>query len=184
MLLFGATVRRLPPGLAAERERFLRNPNTPAWDARLALAVVALTPLAYLAAGLQHRLQPPPPRMPLAAQLAAGALDVAGLALSCWALAANRWFSSVVRIQAERGHAVCSAGPYAWLRHPGYAGFNAQGIGEALLLQSSWAGGLVALRAALLVLRTLWEERLLAQQLPGYAAYMRATRSRWLPGVW
>jgi protein-S-isoprenylcysteine O-methyltransferase Ste14 len=33
----------------------------------------------------------------------------------------NRFFSGTVRIQTERGHKLVSSGPYAWLRHPGYA---------------------------------------------------------------
>ena len=32
----------------------------------------------------------------------------------------NRFFSSVIRIQSDRGQYVVSAGPYAVIRHPGY----------------------------------------------------------------
>jgi protein-S-isoprenylcysteine O-methyltransferase Ste14 len=44
----------------------------------------------------------------------------AGFALCFWAMAVNRFFSSVVRIQAERGQYVVTTGPYAYVRHPGY----------------------------------------------------------------
>jgi protein-S-isoprenylcysteine O-methyltransferase Ste14 len=37
-----------------------------------------------------------------------------------WAMQVNRFFSSIPRIQAERGHAVVTRGPYAYVRHPGY----------------------------------------------------------------
>jgi protein-S-isoprenylcysteine O-methyltransferase Ste14 len=33
----------------------------------------------------------------------------------------NRFFSSVVRIQSDRGQHVVTAGPYAFVRHPGYS---------------------------------------------------------------
>ena len=44
----------------------------------------------------------------------------AGYALCFWAMAVNRFFSSVVRIQTDRGQHVITAGPYACVRHPGY----------------------------------------------------------------
>jgi protein-S-isoprenylcysteine O-methyltransferase Ste14 len=37
-----------------------------------------------------------------------------------WAMYVIRFFSSVPRIQSERGHTVISTGPYRYVRHPGY----------------------------------------------------------------
>src|SRR5262249_44677712 len=37
-----------------------------------------------------------------------------------WAMYVNRFFSSIPRIQSERGHTVISTGPYRFVRHPGY----------------------------------------------------------------
>ena len=52
---------------------------------------------------------------------AAGLIAVAaGYAPALWAMAVNRFFSSVVRIQSERGHHLITAGPYRLVRHPGY----------------------------------------------------------------
>ena len=44
----------------------------------------------------------------------------AGYALALWAMRVNRFFSSVIRIQTDRGHQVVTTGPYAFVRHPGY----------------------------------------------------------------
>ncbi len=55
-------------------------------------------------------------------RIAALGVFAAGLALVTWAMHVNRFFSSVVRIQRERGHRVVAGGPYRWVRHPGYAG--------------------------------------------------------------
>ena len=44
----------------------------------------------------------------------------AGYALALWAMRVNRFFSSVIRIQTDRGQHVVSTGPYALVRHPGY----------------------------------------------------------------
>jgi len=44
----------------------------------------------------------------------------AGYVLCFWAMAVNCFFSSVVRIQSDRGQHVVASGPYAYVRHPGY----------------------------------------------------------------
>jgi protein-S-isoprenylcysteine O-methyltransferase Ste14 len=44
-----------------------------------------------------------------------------GLSIFIWAMHVNRFFSSVIRIQRERGHHLVTGGPYRWVRHPGYA---------------------------------------------------------------
>lgn len=41
-----------------------------------------------------------------------------------------------------------------------------------------------ALAAALLVLRTSWEDPLLQAELPGYADYCQRVRWRLVPGLW
>ena len=55
-------------------------------------------------------------------------------------------------------------------------------IGLAL---GSWIAIIpILLVAPLMVRRTLIEERILANALPGYADYMQRVRSRIVPGVW
>ena len=44
----------------------------------------------------------------------------AGYALALWAMRVNRFFSSVIRNQPDRGQHVVTTGPYAFVRHPGY----------------------------------------------------------------
>jgi len=54
----------------------------------------------------------------------AGAVVLAvGLGLSAWAMIANAYFSTAVRIQSDRGHTVCRTGPYRFVRHPGHVEF-------------------------------------------------------------
>jgi protein-S-isoprenylcysteine O-methyltransferase Ste14 len=108
----------------------------------------------------------------------------AGMGLTTWAMLVNRFFSRAVRLQPDRGHQVVTSGPYRLVRHPGYSG------GLLLLLSASFALGSwiamapILLMAPLMVRRTLIEERMLADALPGYADYMRRVRSRIAPGVW
>jgi protein-S-isoprenylcysteine O-methyltransferase Ste14 len=79
---------------------------------------------------------------------------------------------------------VVTAGPYRWIRHPGYAGGVVGHLALPLLLGSAWALIPGALTAGLTVLRTALEDRTLREELPGYAEYARQTRYRLLPGVW
>lgn len=50
----------------------------------------------------------------------------------------NRFFSTMVRIQTDRGHQVCDSGPYRIVRHPGYAGNMLALPGIVLALGSAW----------------------------------------------
>lgn len=155
------------------------------FDKVLMPLVVALVPAGYWAAAAQRWVAGgPAPAVPLGAQLAAAAAFVAALALEVWAMLANRFFSSVVRLQPERGHAVCASGPYAAVRHPGYAGFLLQAAAEAALLQSWWCAAAAGARGAVIVARTAYEDAFLARALPGYAAYAARVRWRLAPGVW
>ena len=52
-----------------------------------------------------------------------------------------------------------------------------------LVLEAYWAFIPASLGAALLVLRTYWEDRFLQEKLPGYAQYATQTRWRLLPGI-
>ena len=52
--------------------------------------------------------------------MAAFAVFIAANALQIWAMAVNAFFSTALRLQAERGHQLVSNGPYRYVRHPGY----------------------------------------------------------------
>jgi protein-S-isoprenylcysteine O-methyltransferase Ste14 len=116
---------------------------------------------------------------------ALGALDIA---LSNYVVfltfRENSYAAPVVKIQRERGHRVVSTGPYAYVRHPMYAGGLLMFLGMPLQL-SSWLGlaGLVLL-APLLAVRIVMEERTLAAELDGYRDYAERVRYRIIPGLW
>jgi protein-S-isoprenylcysteine O-methyltransferase Ste14 len=115
----------------------------------------------------------------------AGAVVFAvGLELSAWAMIANAYFSTAVRIQSERGHTVCSTGPYRFVRHPGYVGFILQAISVPLLLGSLWAliPGITA--AGCMIIGTSLEDRMLRAELPLYQDYVLKVRFRLVPGIW
>jgi protein-S-isoprenylcysteine O-methyltransferase Ste14 len=122
--------------------------------------------------------------VPLLVQGIAFGVMAAAVAVLMWAMAVNRFFSSVVRIQTDRGHHLVTAGPYRFVRHPAYAAAPFLFIGSGLALGSLLAGLLGLLLVIPILRRTALEDRVLREQLEGYAAYARKVRYRVFPGVW
>jgi protein-S-isoprenylcysteine O-methyltransferase Ste14 len=94
----------------------------------------------------------------------------------------NSYASAVIEVGAEQK--VIDTGPYAWVRHPMYAGALVLLAGIPLALGSFWGLLMLPPFTAVIVWRLLDEEALLLQQLPGYAAYRNKTRYRLVPFVW
>lgn len=175
---------RKNPDLLAERARYAEADDTAPWD-RVLMPIVALVgPLAtWVVAGLDQRFGWPPPVSP-AVQVAGLLVVAAGSALATWAMAENRFFSAIVRIQKDRGHAVISGGPYRYVRHPGYTGGLLAAVAIPLALGSLWALIPGILSAGAITLRTTLEDRTLQEGLDGYAAYAARVRCRLVPGLW
>jgi protein-S-isoprenylcysteine O-methyltransferase Ste14 len=94
----------------------------------------------------------------------------------------NRFAAANVRV--ERDQRVIDTGPYAYVRHPMYAGAVWLFVGMPLALGSLWSLGLIVPFIPLLVWRLLDEERILRRDLPGYTEYMRTVRFRLIPLAW
>lgn len=106
------------------------------------------------------------------------------MTLPVWAIAVNRFFSPVVRIQSERGHHLIRKGPYAFIRHPGYAGMLFGSIAGALAI-GSWLGLIpILVFAGFIFRRLMLEDRFLKENLEGYLEYSREVRWRLVPGLW
>lgn len=175
---------RRHPGLMAERQNIENIQNAKSWDKVLAplMAVSVVFPMVIVA-GLDHRYQWTP-EFPLWSTTTGFVLITLGYAFADWALAENRFFSSVVRIQTERGHVVCDTGPYQFVRHPGYAGNILALFGIVLALNSLWALIPAAVALIITVIRTGLEDKTLQEELSGYREYARRVRFRLIPGIY
>lgn len=172
------------PGLMAERQNIKNAQRAKVWDKVLApLMALSIGFPLVIVAGLDHRFGWSA-AFPLWLIVLGFILIALGYGFAVWALAENRFFSSVVRIQMDRGHVVCDSGPYRIVRHPGYAGNILPLLGIVLALGSVWTiiPGVAALIIA--VIRTALEDRTLQEELPGYRDYTRRVRYRLLPGVY
>jgi protein-S-isoprenylcysteine O-methyltransferase Ste14 len=164
------------------RERF--NPAGPTIDsvALRAIRLIAAVSLALTLADV-GRYHWSDTVAPLVRQVAVLVL-VAGLTLLGRCMIANRFFSSAIRLQPDRGHQVVDAGPYAVIRHPGYVAM-AIVIPAIALALGSWLGvGLALVYSALILRRAAVEDRYLREHLDGYADYARHVRFRLVPGLW
>lgn len=101
-----------------------------------------------------------------------------------WTMRENRYLSEVVRIQEERGHEVCTTGPYRYVRHPMYVGVIIFVICLPLALGSFMALFLSALIILVFLIRTSLEDKTLQNELSGYKEYAEQVRYRLIPGIW
>jgi protein-S-isoprenylcysteine O-methyltransferase Ste14 len=171
----------VPAELIAERGQ--PRENVKRWD-RVLTSVAGLPTLGIpIVAGLDERFGWSPP-VALVVHLLGLAVFVLGQGLFTWAMASNKYFSTLVRIQMDRHHTVATGGPYRYVRHPGYTGYSVFSFGTSLALGSLWALIPAGLVACLLVVRTALEDRTLQEELAGYREYARRVRYRLLPGIW
>ncbi len=170
----------LPPDLV--RERMRPDGQRPPLGLRLFTAVMFMD---WIVAGLDRGRFHWSDSVPVWLQWLSLVVVAAGYALAFWAMVVNRFFSSVVRIQAERGQYVVTTGPYAFIRHPGYL------AGLVIIVASgpalgSWLAGviLVVTSVPFLLYRAITEDRVLLAELSGYRAYAERVRWRLWPGIW
>lgn len=116
-------------------------------------------------------------------RLSGAGLAIAGCTLVVICMAQNSYLSTVVRIQRERGHRLVDSGLYEFVRHPMYLGVSLLLLGGPLLLGSLWGTVVGVCASVILCWRCVFEEQLLARELPGYAEYQKKVRWRLFPGM-
>ncbi len=167
--------------LIAERSEIRENAK--GWDRVVGGGTVLLGPVMLIVSGLDERFGWSPPLMP-AIQWAAMVLIALGYGVFGWAMATNKFFSAVVRIQKDRGHTVVTNGPYQCVRHPGYVGMIISTLATPVMLGSRWALIPALVMMGGMILRTALEDNTLQNELDGYKEYARRVRYRLVPGVW
>ena len=120
--------------------------------------------------------------VPTGVVLAAAAVMLLSYGRFVLVLRENSYASRVVEV--AQGQKVIQSGPYAIVRHPMYVAVFGIYLASPLVLGSYWALIPAALIVPIIIMRILNEERMLREELPGYAEYTRKVRHRLLPGIW
>ena len=99
-----------------------------------------------------------------------------------WVLRVNSFAASNISVASDQK--VISNGPYAYVRHPMYAGAVWLFVGIPLALGSCWTIALIVPFFPVLLWRLLDEERILRRDLQGYIEYTQKVRYRLVPFIW
>lgn len=176
-------VLRKNPDLLTERAKFTSGEGIQSWDRYLVRLVVYL-PLLILIIAVLDLSYGWSPQSELISTIIGLVLILIGVVISGWAFVVNQFFSSVVRLQTNRGHFVIDQGPYHIIRHPGYLGGLLSMIGLPLFMGSNWAWVPAVLGIVAIIIRTYLEDSFLQKELSGYAEYSGRVKFRMIPGVW
>ena len=166
------------------QERIKPGPGTKKWDYVFLAFFLPLTYIIPLIAALDGGRRHWTGDFPIWVNVLAFIIIFLGYSLMILSLWKNRFFSATVRIQKERGHYVVDKGPYAFIRHPGYAGLIISSFAIAIALNSLWALIPTGLYTTAFIIRTYFEDVTLQKELSGYVDYAARVRYRLIPRIW
>ena len=171
----------LPRELIAERGK--KKGNVKKWDK--VLTSISIIPLLgiNIISGLDYRFH-----WSIEFNVVANILSLIFYFISSmfvtWSMVSNKYFSTKVRIQTDRGHQVASGGPYKYIRHPGYLGFIFMMITIPLALGSLYGLIMSAISIIIFIIRTSLEDKTLKTELTGYLEYSNNVKYKLVPYVW
>lgn len=181
-VLDAAVLIPISPDLLGERSR--HQADAKKWDQLLSRLMATIGPLiTWIVSGLDYRFGWPP-ELPAWILVISGLFVLLGGLLALWAMASNRFFIGMVRIQEERGHHVIQSGPYRYVRHPGYLGSLFYILFTPLMLGSLWGLIPALMVCGVIFLRTSLEDQVLMDELPGYQDYSQQVTRKLVPGIW
>jgi protein-S-isoprenylcysteine O-methyltransferase Ste14 len=168
--------------LAGERSRV--KADTKSWDKKILGLSAFILIITYIIAGLDAGRFHWSPEFHRGINIVGVVLILFGEVIFLAAQKQNKFFSSVMRIQTDRGHTVSDTGIYSIVRHPAYFGMIVTAIGIPLILGSLWAFIPSLISIVLTMIRTSLEDKTLMNELNGYREYSHKTRYRLFPCIW
>lgn len=165
-------------------ERSKAGDGAKAWD-KIILGLSGITYLiSVVIAGLDSGRFQWSPNFHWSIYVVGVVLTIIGQVIFLTARRENKYFSSIVRIQNDRGHRVCDTGIYKIVRHPGYLGMIISLIAMPLITGSVYSMIPIIVAISLLIVRTYFEDEALKNELAGYTGYSQKTRQRLIPKIW
>jgi protein-S-isoprenylcysteine O-methyltransferase Ste14 len=161
-------------------ERRLKRGETVREQKLIMKFIAAIMLIAFLLPGLDHRFGWS--HLPLWLTILSQVFVLGGYLMIFWTLKSNSFAAATIRVEPDQK--VISSGPYRIVRHPMYLGADIYLLFTPVALGSYFALPVFALLIPLIVVRLLNEEKVLRQELPGYAEYCVHTRFRLVPFLW
>jgi protein-S-isoprenylcysteine O-methyltransferase Ste14 len=165
-------------------ERSTTKSGTKSWDKKILRLSALILIITYIVAGLDAGRFQWSTRFHWNVNALGMVLILFGEVIFLTAQKQNKFFSSVMRIQTDRGHTVCDTGIYKIVRHPAYFGTIVTAIGIPLILGSLWSFIPSTFSIFLTVIRTSLEDKTLIKELNGYREYTYKTPYKLLPYIW
>jgi len=164
-------------------ERGRKSKNVKKWDKLLNSINAIPTLLMYVICGLDFRFAWTG-NILIIFHISGLLIIVAGSLVFTFSMKANRYFSTLVKIEPEKGHYVAQSGPYKVIRHPGYMGYIFMTIGTPVALGTLWGLIPAIITAIIFIIRTAFEDKTLIKELPRYYEYTQKVKYRLLPFLW
>jgi protein-S-isoprenylcysteine O-methyltransferase Ste14 len=181
-LIFIILLRWRDPDLMVERAT--RHENTKRYDRVIIPIYFVMAYGTIVLAGLDGGRFHWSSDLPLIVIILAYIIYLFGNFLASWAVSANAFFSSESRLQTDRNQTVTSRGPYRYVRHPAYLAAIFLWPVTGPMLESWWAVIPGLLAALMMFIRTVYEDRMLQNELPGYSEYTHSVLYRLFPKIW
>lgn len=172
------------PELLADRASLPGTENQKQWDKYLMIVIYVLAATWFILIPLDARRFGWSPDFPLWLKVAGGIALLPSLYLEYQTIVVNAYLSSQVKIQKDRNHKVVTTGVYSFVRHPKYLGDFLMMFGATLLIGSLYGVLLSAIGIPLIVFRIYGEEKMLLEELEGYAEYKEKVKYRLIPMIW
>lgn len=177
MLILGAVLYVKSPELLRQRldgrEKQAAQKGVMKWTALIFLAAFVLSALDFRFGWT---------KVPGWVKGIAAVVQLASYALYGEVMRENVWVSRAIKVQ--QGQKLVDTGLYGVVRHPMYMAATLL-FGSMPLVLGSWIGfGVMCLFPLAMACRIKDEEKLLAEELEGYADYRRRVRWKMIPFVW
>lgn len=169
---------------ALMRERSTIGSNAKKWDIQILRSFFILYLINVMVAGYDSGRYQWSPNFGWGYYLIGILLFILGQIIFLTARSQNTFFSTMVRIQTDREHTVCSTGLYSIVRHPGYLGMILSLFSFPFITGSLWSFIPTTLGIVLVVIRTNLEDKTLLNELEGYRAYAEKTKNKLIPNIW
>ncbi|HWB34079.1 MAG TPA: isoprenylcysteine carboxylmethyltransferase family protein [Candidatus Paceibacterota bacterium] len=151
------------------------------WSQKIIVSLIILSFFAFMilpALDYRYGLSP----VPAGLSIVGDAVIALSFLFIFWVLRVNSFAAANIAVASDQK--VISSGPYAYVRHPMYAGALWLFVGMPLALGSWWTIALIVVVIPVLMWRLLDEEKVLRRDLPGYIEYAQKVRYRLVPFVW